>query len=394
MSLLEAGSGPKSPVQARGRRGPSAPRVAGVWLGRYARAVLLLSPMLLAVVYFGSIASSRYVSEAQFVVRTAAKPVGGAGLGAILQMAGLGRAQDEIYSVQSFMTSRNAVDQLSERLPLREIYGHPDADLVARFPSVVYGDTSEELHRYLGWMITTVHSSTTGITTLQVQAFRPEDAHRVALALLELGEQTINRMNARIHSDAVRTAEVEVRRNEQRLIDAQVALTRFRNAELMIDAASSSIIVTELIARLNAELTQVEAQIRELQSAAATAPQLPSLRNRAAALQEQTARERQRISAKTEGLADKLADYERLVLDREFAKQSLSAAVRVLEVAQQEAQRQQLYLERVVEPAIADRAMAPRRVRSIATAIGLNLVVILIGWLIYTGLREHAAQTR
>lgn len=393
MSLLEAGSiakvqGSRLPARhnATGRRLPATARRAA-WL------LLVLLPTLLTALYFGLVATDRYVSEAKFVVRTAAKPVGGAGLGAILQMAGLGRAQDEIYSVQSFMTSRNAVDQLGERLSLREIFDRPEADLVARFPSFIYGDTAEELHRYLSWMITTSHSSTTGITALRVQAFRAEDAQRLALALLELGEQTINRMNARIHADAVRTAEAEVKRYEERLIQAQVAITRFRNAELMIDPVGSSVVVTELIGRLSAELAQAEAQIREISASTSTNPQLPSLRRRAEALQGQILRERQRISAENEGLADKLASYERLVLDREFAKQSLTAAVRVLEVAQQEAQRQQLYLERVVEPVMADRAMAPERVRMIATAFGLNVVFALIGWLLYTGLREHAAQT-
>ena len=361
-------------------------------LRRRASLLLVFAPTLLAALYFGLVATDRYVSEAQFVVRTAAKPIGGASLGAILQMAGVGRAQDDMYSVQSFMTSRNAVDQLAERIPVREIYGHPDADPLARFPSIFYGNTAEELDKYLGWMITTDSDTTTGITTLRVQAFRAEEAQQLSLALLELGEETINQMNARIRADALQTAQAEVKRNEERLIAAQVAITRFRNSELMIDPAGSSIVVTELIARLSADLAQVEAQIREITSSAATNPQLPSLQRRAEALQAQVLHERQRISSENEGLADKLAIYERLVLEREFAKEALSAAVRMLELANQEARRQQLYLERLVEPMVADRPMAPERLRLFATALGLNLIFALVAWLLYSGLREHAAE--
>src|SRR5258706_10547301 len=217
--------------------------------------LLLSSPSLLSIVYFGMIATDRYVAEAQFVVRPAAKPVGGTGLGALLQMTGLSRAQDEVFSVQSFITSRDAVNRLLERLPVREIYGRPDADWLARYPSMIYGRTLEELYGYLRWMITTTYSSTTGITTLKVQAFRAEDAQSVAAKLLDLGEETVNRMNMRIHADAVRIADDEVQHNQERLIAAQVAITRFRNAELMIDPAGSSAIVTELVARLSADLT-------------------------------------------------------------------------------------------------------------------------------------------
>src|SRR5262249_9786627 len=161
--------------------------------------------------------------------------------GALLRMTGLSRAQDDIFSVQSFISSRDAVNRLLEKLPLRDYYGDAEADFIARYPSLVYGHTLEELYAYLRWMIHTSYNSTTGITTLKVQAFRPEHAQRLATLLLDLGEETVNRMNLRIHSDAVRIAEGEVTRNEQRLITAQVAITKFRNAELMIDPAGSSV---------------------------------------------------------------------------------------------------------------------------------------------------------
>lgn len=371
--------------------GGGAARQSAAWLRRYARMFLLFSPSLIAFVYFGFVAADRYVSEAQFVVRTAAKPAS-ASFGALLQMTGLGRAQDEIFSVLSFMKSRSAVEGLAERLPLSEIYGRPEADAVARYPSLFYGATEEELHKYLNWMITTNYISTSGITTLKVQAFRPRDAQAVAALLLDLGEQTVNRMNDRIRDDAVRVAEDEVSRNEKRMIEAQVAITKFRNAELMIDPSGSSIVVSELIARLSAELAQTQAQIREMSAGSPNNPMLSSLNRRTDALQGQIAQERRRISTDSEGLADKLAVYERLVLDREFAKQTLSAAARSLEVAQQDGRRQQLYLERIVEPAVPDYAIAPERIRMIATSIAVNVILLLVGWLIFAGIREHAVQ--
>jgi capsular polysaccharide transport system permease protein len=360
---------------------------------RFAKWMVLFSPTIAALGYFGLVAQDRYVSEAQFIVRTASKPANLSGLGAILSMSGLGRAQDDVFAVQSFLGSRDAVTQLEQKLPLRSIFGRPEADLVARYPSVFYGKTHEELHSYLKWMVTTIYSSTTGLTTLRVQAFRPEDARDVAVTLLSLGEDTVNRLNQRIQTDAVASAQTEVKRNEDRLVAAQVAITRFRNSELLIDAGASSVVVIELIARLGAELAQTESQIREITAGAATNPALPSLRRRAEALQAQINQERAKISSSSGGLADKLAVYERLVLDREFAKQSLATASRSLESAQQEGRRQQLYLERVVEPASADYPMAPERLRMMATVFGMNIVLLLVGWLFWSGVKEHATAS-
>jgi capsular polysaccharide transport system permease protein len=353
----------------------------------------MFSPTIAAIIYFGFFATERYVSEAQFLVRTASRPASVGGLSTILQMSGLGSAQEEVFAVQSFISSRNAIDQLQKRIPAREMYGVPEADMLARYPSFVYGPSQEEFQRYLSWMIRTVHNSNTGITTLRVQAFKPEDAHRIAVQLLELSEIMINELNERIQRDSVRMAEAEAKRQEERLIAAQQAITRFRNAELMIDPAGSSIVITELIGRLSGELSKTEAQIREVSSASGTNPQLQSLHGRAEALRGQIARERTRISSDSEGLADKLAIYERFVLDREFAKQSLDTAVRAFEAAQVDARRQQLYLERIVEPLAPDRAMAPERLHMIISTVGLNFVIGAALWLAFSGWREHASQT-
>ena len=349
-------------------------------------------PTILAFAYIGFVASNQYVSEAQFIVRTASKPAGGAGLGALLQMTGLGRAQDDIFAVQSFFNSRDAAHLLLDKLSLRDMYGRDGVDPLTRYPSLFFGNTVEELHNYLNWMVLTTYSSSTGITTLRVHAFEPSDARDIAATLLDLGEKKVNRLNSRIHTEANRTAQREVKRYQGELIAAQVALTEFRNAELMIDAGGSAIVVSELVATLSAELTQIETQTRAIEIGSPNSPQLSQLKGRANALRKQISAERARISNSSDGLARKLAVYERLVLDREFSKQSLAAAVTSLQSAQQEARRQQLYLERIVEPVVADYPIAPERMRLIATAFGINTILLLVGWLVFSGVREHALQ--
>lgn len=363
------------------------------WWGRL-RTLLLFSPTLLAIAYFGFLASDRYVAEAQFIIRTASRPVGASGFGSFLQMAGLGRAQDDVFSVHGFLTSRDAVQQLSERLPVRDYYGVPEADALARYPSVFYGRSLEELAKYVRWMTSTVYSSNTGLTTMRVQAFRPGHAKQVADTLLDLSEQLVNRMNQRIQEDAVRISQEEVRRSQDRLIAAQNAITRFRNAELMIDPAGSSVVVTELIAKLSAELAQTQTQLREVSAVSPDSPNVAALQRRSAAIDRQIEQERGRIRDDKGGLATKLADYERLVLEREFAKSLLVAAVRALETSRLEARRQQLYLERVVEPSVSDYPLAPERTRMILTVLAGNALLLLVLWLIYAGVHERAEENR
>ncbi len=309
-------------------------------------------------------------------------------------MTGIARSQDDAYSVQEYIQSRDAVAALSQRLNLREIFARPGADFIARFPNPLSGDTEEELFQHYKGMVETIHVATTGITTLRVQAFRAEDAFVVNRTLLTLGEELVNRMNERIRNDAVRFAESEVDRSQQRLVDTQIKITEFRNRELMLDPSKSSLIVAELIGRLSAELAVVTAQLRELEAASANSPQIPGLYRRAAALESQIAIERSRISNSSDGLASKIADFERLNLERDFAVKALASAGTSLELARNDARRQQLYLERVVEPRTADYALQPRRIRNVALTFVVSGLVFFIGWLFVAGIKEHGFAGR
>jgi capsular polysaccharide transport system permease protein len=42
-----------------------------------------------------------------------------------------------------------------------------------------------------------------------------------------------------------------------------------------------------------------------------------------------------------------------------------------------------------VEPRVPDYATQPRRTRTVATVFIANLLLIFIGWLIVSGVREH-----
>ncbi len=163
-------------------------------------------------------------------------------------MTGIARSQTTLTrSVQEYIQSRDAVSALSQRLGLREIFARPGADVLARFPNPMSGDSDEELFLHYKQMVEAVHVTTTGITNLRVQAFRPDDALLINRTLLTLGEELVNRMNERIRADSVKFAESEVDRSQQRLMEAQIKITEFRNRELMLDPSKSSLIVAELI---------------------------------------------------------------------------------------------------------------------------------------------------
>lgn len=360
------------------------------WLRRRAWTLLLL-PTLLSAIYYFFMGSDQYESEAKFVVRSAQRPDSLGGLSFLVQL-GLQRSQDDSFIVQDFMTSRDAVRELQQRLPLRAMFKADALDIVAGYPSLIYGSREERFYKYFQTMVSVVHTDKTGISTLKVRAFSAENAEVIAASLLQLGEGLINRLNERLLRDAVGRAEAEVTEAQNRVIAAQSALTAFRNRELLIDPTRNAVALAELIAKLSAELASTRAQIAEAKMNSSTGPQLPVLERKAIALDEQIASERTRVARSSDGLAERIATYERLVLEREFANKMLSTNEADLVRAKAEAAKQLLYLERVVEPNQADYSTQPKRWRNVLTVLVANLLLILVGWLIFTGVRDHDSR--
>ena len=381
---------PAGAALAATRRGALWTR-AWPWL----RVVLVLLPTIVTGLYYGLSASDRYVSEARFVIHTASKPAGLlGGLSALLQLAGLERSQDDAYAVRDYITSRDAMAALAQRVDLRGAYGLPGADFLARYPSALYGSTDEEFYRYFQTMLTAFVNNTSGLTILRVEAFRAQDAHEIALGLLELSESLVNRLNDRIQQDSLALARAELARAEERKIATAVAITAFRNKEVMLDPNKETTALIGLIGQLAAQRAQARMLLDETRANSPGSPQLQSQQQRISAIERQIDEQRMKITGDASGLAEKIAQYERLELEDQFALRALAQATASLEAARLEARRQQLFLERVVEPGLPDQAMLPQRWRTVGTVFGFNLIGALVLVLLISGLREHAAGSR
>src|SRR5262249_26851675 len=137
-------------------------------------------PTLAAGVYYFAIASDLYLSEAQFIVRSP-KQVQTNPVGALLQSSGLARASDDTAAVQDYMTTRDAVRKLEQHNDLRDVLRRPEGDFITRFPGIMFWRNDfEALYWCYGHFVFVETDTTTGVTTLSVKAYRPEDAHMIA----------------------------------------------------------------------------------------------------------------------------------------------------------------------------------------------------------------------
>src|SRR5262249_8152584 len=149
---------------------------------------------------------------------------------------------------------------------------------------------------------------------------------------------------------------------EAKAKSAALALSAFRSQQSVFDPERQSTLQLQGIAKLQEELISTKTQLAQIRSVTANNPQIPVLARRVDTLQKEIDAEMQKVAGGNTSLTTQASEYERLALDRAFAEKQLASALASLELARNEAQKKQLYLERIVQPNLPDYALEPRRV--------------------------------
>jgi len=350
--------------------------------------IVVAVPTLLAAFYHAFWESDVYTSESRFVVRSPERRSQSV-LGTLLQGTGFGRTQDDSYTVREFILSRDALRILEDQLHLKSAYAKKDIDVFSRFAGLDFDDSFEALHRYYQDKVDVQTDSNSSIVTLSVKAFTAKDAFEVNRILLERSEDLVNRLNERGRHDLIRYAQNEVVQAESAAKAATLALSSYRNAQSVVDPERQATLQLQQVAKMQDELIATTTQLSQLQAFTPSNPQIPALRNRSATLREEIAKETARVAGGRESLANKAAGIQQLTLEAEFANKQLASALVSLETARNDAQRQQVYLERIAQPNIPDVAQDPRRARSVIGTLIVGLVIWGILSMLFAGIREH-----
>jgi len=354
---------------------------------------LVVVPVLMSIAYYGPIASDQYLSQASFLVKSPGQQGGQVStLANLIQTTGLSRGQEETNAVLDYVRSRNALEDLQARIDVRAMFMSPAADRLARYPLPLSEDKFENLYDYYKKKVEVYLDTETGLAVIRVKAFSSSDAHTMASALLSLSEDLVNRLNERAHKQGIVEAERRVLEAEQRVRKSSTAMTMFRNKQSMIDPKLQVTGIQEIVTKMSAQKSDLQARLDRMTRAAPNSPNVDVLRSQIAALSREIDSQTLRMTGGETAISSKLGDYEYLALEQTFAARMLESANASLELARVSADKQQFYLQRVVEPNAPDMARYPRRLASIFVVIGVVLCLFFIGWMLLAGIIEHSPE--
>lgn len=348
---------------------------------------MVVFPTLLATLYFGLFAEDVYVSESRILVRSPDKP-DVSPLGAVLGSSAIGGSSEESYAVREFLQSRAALAQINRDGYVTRAYGNDGIFLLDRFGGIG-GRSAEQLYDYFSDRVGIEDSTNPLVIRVRVEAFEAADAREINQRLLLRSEDLVNQLSERARQDAIRFAEEEVRRARDAARTAALQLSRFRDAEGIVDPELQARIGLQAISQLQEELIETRTRLLQLQTYTPRASQIPYLRTQVRELEREIGRQTSRIAGGSRSLSASAARFQELTLASQFAEQQVTVALASLQEAQAEARRKQAYVERIANPSLPDYAAYPRRVRGIIATFILGLLAWGVLSMLLVGIREH-----
>ncbi len=341
------------------RRGARAFRLAAM----ISFVLIVAIPSAGAAIYYGLIASDQYVAEAKFTV-SGGVPAASDGIASMTGIPAIAIVQDT-QIVMNYIESRAALEKLEALIDIRGLYSTSDADWFSRFNPQ---KPIEKFVRYWQHMTDVSISMPGGIVTLKVRAFTPEDATKIASAVLEISEALINEMNERMNRDAVAAAAQELDLTSARLTKAQIALETMRNDTGVLDATKVAEALNKLINGTRSSLLQMQQEyVTQLKYVTETAPQMQALRSRIEATKTQIAELESKLthtklsSVREPTLAASMTKFAELDLEHQVAERLYAGAATSLELARLTAEGRMMYINTFVKPVLPQEAQYPRR---------------------------------
>ncbi|MGR3609941.1 MAG: capsule biosynthesis protein [Sulfitobacter sp.] len=352
---------------------------------------MVLGPTAVAGWYLYTVADRQYASTVGFAVRKEEINSPVELLGGITQLSGSASSDTDI--LYEFIQSQELVAKVDAALDLRTMYSKPDYDPVF----AVNPDSSiEVLVDYWNRVVKIFYDSRTQLIELRVTAFDPDDAQAVGQEIFDQSSRMINELSAIAREDATRYAREELDRAVERLKQARQAVTLFRTTNQLVDP--------------NADLQGQMGVLNSLQQQQAEAlieldllrdntregdPRIVQAQRRIEVIADRIEQERNKLGIggddgpARQSFATLVGEYERLVVDREFAEQAYTAALSAFDAALSEAQRQSRYLAAYIKPTKADQARYPQRMLLTGLVALFSFLAWAIVLLVYYSVRDR-----
>ncbi|MEF0939155.1 capsule biosynthesis protein [Rhizobium sp. BR 362] len=358
--------------------------------------LIVILPFLASSIYYVFIASDQYVAEARFAVRALSGTSsddkgdgsGGSEGGGAAGLLNMRSASQDAYVVTSFIHSTEILKRIGEKLDYRSMFARQDADFLSRFRS---SQSDEEFLTYWENHVSAYIDVSSGIITLKVRAFTPDDSVKLSDAIIQESEALINELSQRARNDIVQSMRADVEKSGKAYSDTLAALNQFQHQSGLLSPVAQAKDSSTLLTGLLAQKLEFETRLFVMkQSHAEGSPTYQQLTLALQSLDAQIDKKKTELTGpENASLAKALLEYSKLDTDRMIAEKLYEASQRNYEAVLAEALRKTLYLAVFVKPALPDEAVFPHRITTpLIILLGLAVLWTTLS-LIWASVEDH-----
>ncbi|MFB2593507.1 capsule biosynthesis protein [Paracoccus sp. p4-l81] len=345
-------------------------------------AAFVLLPTFLAGYYYYVMATPLYETKSEFIIQKADGTSGvGSKLGGLMASAGIAGSTDSI-TVQSYLTSRDALIRLEQDVGFRKYLSGDTIDPLTRIPADA---TNEATFRAYTRMVKIGFDPSEGLIRMAVRAPDPNLSRDQSLALIRYAEEQVDHLTTRLREDQMAGAQQSYKDAEAEVEKARLNVLDLQSRMGVLDATAESSIVMSRIGGLETQLQKKRLELTQLLSnPQPNAARVAGVRGDISRLEQELTSERSLLTEATQG-KDSLAAMSgelRLAEGALLARQEmLAAAAAQVEAARTEANKQTRYLSLGVNPVAPDEPTWPRAFENTLVAFlifsGIYLMISL-----------------
>ena len=353
-------------------------------------AVLVFLPTFVAGWYYFRMATPLYSTRSEFVIQQAEAQAAG-GLGSIFRGTQFATSQDSI-TVQSYLTSRDAMLRLDEDLGFKAHFSDPSIDPVQRLDE---GATNEAAYKIYKRNVKIGYDPTEGIIKMEVIAADPAVSQKFSEALIGYAEEQVDHLTQRLREDQMKGARESYEKAEADMLAAQRKVVELQERFKVLSSEQEMTLITSRIAQLEGQLSTDRLSLQQMEAnAQPNQARMDPLKRRIAVLEGEIATLRAKMTEDGEGgmsLAKVQSELLVAEADVQTRQMLLTQSLQSLETARVEANRQVRYLSLAVSPVAPDEATYPRAFENTMVALLIFAGIYLMISMTAAILREQVA---
>lgn len=357
------------------------------------RGIILFVALPLVVVssYYFFWVSERYVSSTQLIVKdSGSSQVASPALGFLVP--GVGTDNQDAFLVVNYIQSLDMALYLDEQLKLAQYYQSDRHDVFSR---LAVDATQEDYLKYYRSHIGVGHDETTGIITIEMQAFDPTFAQLLVETVTQKSEDFVNAVSNQLADKQVAFVKTEVELAQGKLRITKQEILDFQNSNNVVSPEELTKGISSIIQGLEARLAEQRANLTAAKTYLNTdSSQIVSMMAEIGALVKQIEMEKVRLVGIGEEEGEQRlnslgAHFQNLELDLQFATDAYAASLKALEAARMEASGKLKHLMVVTQPSMAEEAEYPHKLYNLASLAIILLMLYGIVKMLVASIRDH-----